>query len=104
LATGSETAVAADPVYRPAGDVVMRRIADEAVLVPVRSNVGDLDSIFTLNQTAITIWSALDGNTPLHQVIDCVCAEYEVDRETASADTLEILAQLAEVGLIEEAE
>ncbi len=96
--------MAADPVYRPAGDVVMRRIADEAVLVPVRSNVGDLDSIFTLNQTAITIWCALDGHTPLHRVIDCVCAEYEVDRETASADTREILAQLAEVGLIEEAD
>ncbi len=95
--------MAADPVYRPAGEIVMRRIADEAVLVPVRSNVGDLDSIFTLNQTAITIWTALDGNTPLQGVIDCVCAEYAVDRETASADTLAILAQLAEVGLIEEA-
>ena len=95
--------MADDAIYRHVPDIVLRRIADEAVLVPVRSNVGDLDSIFTLNQTAITIWSALDGMTPLHRVIDVVCDEYEIDRETAAADTREILAQLAEAGLIEEA-
>ncbi len=95
--------MADDAIYRHVPDIVLRRIADEAVLVPVRSNVGDLDSIFTLNQTAITIWTALDGTTPLHRVIDAVCEEYEIDRETAAADTREILAQLTEAGLIEEA-
>lgn len=89
-------------MYRQAPDIVLRRIAEEAVLVPVRSNVGDLDSIFTLNQTAITIWGALDGSTPLTRVIDLVCSEYDVDRDTAAADTREILAQFAEAGLVEE--
>ncbi len=93
-----------EAIYRHAPDVILRRIADEAVLVPVRSNVGDLDSIFTLNQSAITIWESLDGNTALQSVIDHVCAEYEVDRETAAADAREILARLAEAGLIEKAE
>lgn len=95
--------MADESIYRRANDIVLRRIADEAVLVPVRDNVGDLDSIFTLNQTAITIWDALDGTTPLHRVIDTVCEEYEVDRETAAADTREILSRLAEAGLVEEA-
>jgi hypothetical protein len=92
-----------EQVYRHAEDIVLRRIADEAVLVPVRDNVGDLDSIFTLNETAITIWDALDGATPMHRVIDTVCGEYEVDRDTAAADTREILSRLAEAGLVEEA-
>lgn len=93
-----------ETVYRQAADVVLRQIGDEAILVPIRNRVGDLDSVFTLNGSALTIWEALDGNTALHRVIDRICEEYEVDRDTAAADTREILASLAEAGLIEKAE
>jgi hypothetical protein len=90
-----------ETIYRQAPDVVLRRIGDEAVLVPVRSNVGDLDSIFTLNQSAITIWESLDGNMALHRVIDRLCTEYDVERETAAADTRELVSRLDGAGLIE---
>jgi Coenzyme PQQ synthesis protein D (PqqD) len=96
--------VADESVYRHAPDVVLRRIGEEGVLVPVKNNVGDLDSIFTLNQSAITIWETLDGTTALHRVIDRVCTEYEVDRDTAAADAGELITRLAEAGLIEEAD
>jgi hypothetical protein len=92
----------AGAVYRRAADVVLRRIGDEAILVPVRNRVGDLDSIFTLNETAITIWEALDGRTALQNVIERICEEYEVDPGTAADDAREIVSRLAEVGLIEE--
>jgi hypothetical protein len=93
-----------DPIYRHAPDVVLRRIADEAILVPVRSNVGDLDSIFTLNETAITIWELLDGNSTLDNIIERLCRDYEVDVTTAAADTREIVTRLTEAGLLEVAE
>jgi hypothetical protein len=93
----------ADAVYRRIEDVVLRRVGDEAVLVPVRNRVGDLDSIFTLNETAITIWEALDGRTTLQTVIDRVCEEYDVDAATAAADAHAIVARLTEAGLLEEA-
>ena len=96
--------MADEVVYRQATDVVLRRIGDEAILVPIRNRVGDLDSVFTLNESAVRIWESLDGITALHRVIDHVCEEYEVDRETATADAREILAHLAEAGLIERAE
>lgn len=93
-----------EAVYRRATDVVLRQIGDEAILVPIRNRVGDLDSVFTLNESAVRIWEALDGKTALHRVIDRVCEEYEVDRETATADAREILSHFAEAGLIEKAE
>ncbi len=96
--------MADEAVYRHATDVVLRRVGEEGVLVPVRNNVGDLDSIFTLNQSAITIWEALDGNTALYRVIDRVYTEYEVDRDTAAADARELIGRLAEAGLIEKAD
>ena len=93
--------MADDEVYRHAAEVVIRRIAGEAILVPIRNRVGDLDSIFTMNETAITIWEAIDGNTALHDVIDRVCDDYEVDAKTAAADTREIVMSLIEAGLLE---
>jgi len=76
---------------------VSRIIAGEAVLVPVARNSDEVDSIYTLNETASTIWGALDGQRTLAEIIDLVVAEYEVTREQAEVDLYELVAQLSEV-------
>ena len=90
-------------VYRHAGEVVMRRVGREALLVPVRNRVGDLDSIFTLNETAIVVWESLDGRTPLESVVHRLCLDYDVDRDRAATDAGEIVATLLGAGLLEPA-
>jgi len=42
---------------------VTRCIADETIIVPIRDTVGDLDSIYTLNEVGTTIWQLIDGQT-----------------------------------------
>jgi hypothetical protein len=91
-------------LYRHAGEVVMRRVGKEALLVPVRNKVGDLDSIFTLNETAIAVWESLDGTTSLEAVADKLCRDYDVDRQRAAEDAGEIVRALAEAGLLEAAD
>lgn len=91
-------------VYRHAGEVVMRRVGREALLVPVRNRAGDLDSIFTLNETAILVWEALDGKTPLEAVVERICRDFDVDPDRAAADAGEIVGTLVEAGLLERAE
>ena len=91
-------------VYRHAGEVVMRRVGKEALLVPVRNKVGDLDSIFPLNETALAVWEALDGKASLDEVIDRLCRDYDVDRGRAAEDTDEIVRTLVEAGLLEAAD
>jgi len=91
-------------VYRHAGEIVMRRVGREALLVPVRNRVGDLDSIFTLNETAIAVWEALDGHTPMDAVVERLCRDYDVDRDRAAGDAEEIVRSLLEAGLLERAE
>src|SRR5437762_8208759 len=88
-------------VYRHAGEIVMRRVGREALLVPVRNRVGDLDSIFTLNETAILVWEVLDGGASLDAIVDRVCDEYDVARDQAAADIAEIVRALSEAGLLE---
>ena len=75
-------------------DFVFRRIADEVILLPIRKNLGDLESIFTLNEVAARIWELLDGRRTLEEIRDQVVAEYEVAPETAGADLEELLRQL----------
>ena len=48
-------------VYKKSDSIVSRRIADEFILVSIRQNVGDLESIYTLNETAARIWELIDG-------------------------------------------
>ncbi len=91
-------------VYRHVGEVVLRRVGREALLVPVRNRVGDLDSIFTLNETAIVVWEAIDGKTPMDAIIDRLCDQYNVDRDRAAGDAEEIVKSLLEAGLLERAE
>lgn len=80
--------------YRKADDIVAREIADEVILVPIRNNVGDLNSIYTLNETAAFAWSLLDGQRTLQTICDQIVAEYDVDAEQAESDLLELFDTL----------
>lgn len=82
-------------------DVVLRKVGEEAILVPIRNRVGDLGSIFTLTEVALTVWSKLDGKTSLDAIVTEVCEEYDVDRDTALADVRELVGTLREEGLVD---
>jgi len=81
-------------------DLVTRCIAGETIIVPVRSNVGDLDSIYTLNETGTLIWGLIDGHTSISQIIEGLCSAYGVIPEEAEKDTLDFLNSLEEAELI----
>lgn len=88
--------------YRKSPSIVSRRIAGEMILVPIRSNVGDLESIYTLNDTGACAWELFDGQRTLGQVCEAIAAEYEVDLTEAQRDLLELAAQLVDVRALEE--
>jgi hypothetical protein len=81
-------------------DLVTRSIAEETIVVPVRNNVGDLDSIYTLNQLGTMIWELIDGRNGVSQIIDAICSAYDVAPEEAERDALEFLKSLETAGLI----
>lgn len=57
--------------------------------------------LFTLDEIATAIWSAADGRTPLREIVERrVCAEYEVDPETALRDAEELVRGLAAHGIL----
>ena len=89
-----------DARYNRDPSIVSREIAGETILVPIRRNVGDLESIYTLNETGARIWALLDGSRTVAAIRDAISEEYEVEAEAAEQDIIELLAQLESIGAV----
>jgi hypothetical protein len=80
--------------------MVSRTIGGQCVLVPLAERGADLDSIFNLNRVAAFVWERLDGKRTAAELVDAVVERFEVDRERAQADTLELLETLQQIRAI----
>ena len=76
---------------------VFRRIESETILVPIKDNVGDMGSIYNLNEIGAFIWEQLDGTRNLKAVKDKILDEYEVSPQEAEADLNEFINDLIEI-------
>ncbi len=85
-------------------DLVTRCIAGETIIVPVRGNVGDMDSIFTLNKMGTLVWELIDGRASVRQIVEAVCNEYDVTQEEAEKDVIGLIDSLEAAGLIRPSE
>jgi hypothetical protein len=91
-----------DRKFQKSDQMVSRNIAGEVVLVPLRKNVGELDNIFTLNETGAVVWNLLDGQKNLLDIMGAIIKEYEISEAEASQDLLELIDRLVEVGAVEQ--
>jgi hypothetical protein len=83
-----------DKIYSKSDSIVFRKIADEFILVPIRQNVGDLESIYTLNETGARIWELIDGKIKVRKIKEKLIEEFEVTPEEVEKDIIEHLQQL----------
>jgi hypothetical protein len=74
--------------------VVTRKTGNEYILVPVANNIADMNSVYTLNETGAFIWEQIDGKRNIGEIIELVTQEYEIDRDSASADVLEFVGNM----------
>ena len=81
-------------------NLVTRKISGETIIVPVEGHVGDLDSIYTLNEVGSTIWQLIDDPTSVDKIVTAICDQYEVTPEEAYRDVVELIDSLEAAGLI----
>ena len=86
-----------EEAFSRSGRMVGRRIGDEYVLVPLAGRGADLDSILNLNRVAAFVWEQLDGSRTGTALADALVERFEVERERAEADVLELLETLLAV-------
>ena len=82
--------------------LVARRIGSEVVLVPIRRRVGDLESVFTLNEVGARVWDLCDATRGVDEIATVVAAEYQVDQGEAARDVRTFLREASEAGVIRE--
>ena len=89
-----------EKVYEKSDAVVFRKVGDEFILVPIRQNVGDLDSIYTINEPGARIWELVDGKTKVKEIKERILGEFEVTSDEAERD-LNPRSQSARLRVIE---
>jgi len=87
--------------YQKDPNIVFRAIAGEMILVPIRRRTANLESIYTLNETAGQIWELMDGQRTLGEIRDTIVQEYDVTPKEAEADLAELVAYLEQIQAVE---
>ncbi len=82
-----------DPENIPIPDpkILGRVVDDEAVLV-----LPDLGKVKVFNEVGAAIWQLIDGKRDIRQISAHICAQFDVDADTARADTMAFIANLIE--------
>ena len=92
-----------NPRFRITGRVVLRRIGEDRLLVPVSGVAARENGVFPINETGEFMWNCLaQGRTP-EETAAAVAAEFAVSPEDALSDCREFAARLLAQRLIEEA-
>lgn len=87
--------------YIRSSSVVSRVIAGETLIVPVRGGVGDLASIYSLNEVASSIWNTIARPCRPDEIIDRIQQEFGAERQQVEQDVNTFLVEMESVGLVE---
>ena len=73
---------------------LLRRIADEWIVVPLGSASLDFDGLIRVNETGAFLWKILEIGSEREIMIDALLSEYDIDRRTAENDFDEFIEAL----------
>ena len=93
-----------DAIFTRNEEVVSRKIVDELILVPMRKDVADMETLYTLNEVGARVYELIDGKRALREIVTTIVNEFEVTEQQAESDVREFIAQLLEVESIYEVE
>ncbi|MDF2841901.1 MAG: pqqD [Herbinix sp.] len=80
--------------------LVLRKIADLDVVIPIGNNIADFNGIISLNETAAFLWKRLTLKEDLPQIVDALIEEYDVNPEVARKDIELFIEQLTQANIV----
>ena len=76
-------------------DAFSRTIQDMQIVLHSRTS-----ELHSFNPVAGRVWELIDGTRTAGEIVDAIVDQYDVERETARVDVLELLERLADKQLI----
>ncbi len=74
----------------------LKEIAGSYVVLPTGAAAVDFNGIITLNETGVFLWKKLIDGADKQSLCDAICAEYEIDEQTAMTDIEAFLQKLTD--------
>lgn len=90
--------------YRMKGRVVLRRIGEDRLLVPVSGDAARENCVFPINETGEFIWERLIKGEVPDEIAQNLTDFFEVSAAQAQADCRKFVADLLAQRLLEEVE
>jgi hypothetical protein len=90
--------------YQRTEAFVARAIAGETVLVPIRRQIGDLESIYTLNEVATFIWERLATPSTMAEIALALEDTFAGDPAEMRTDLSAFLTEILDLGAIRPAD
>jgi hypothetical protein len=87
--------------YRPAGRLVLRKIGDEHLLVPVSGRLAQETYVFPLNPAGAFIWESLASGCNVVETAGKLTQSFQVDEQQAVGDCAEFVQRLVAEDLLE---
>lgn len=87
----------ATPRLRHSADATYQIVADEAILIHLKSGV-----YYSLNEVGTAYWNLLDGERTIADCAAKIAADYDAPLDVVTSDLLEISGDLVKEGLAEE--
>lgn len=77
-------------------NIAARKLGEEMMIMSGRDS-----TLFTLDEVATVLWEAMDGITPLDQIVnEKICKEFEVEHDEALRDAQTLAEGLAQHGIL----
>lgn len=82
-------------------DFMIRNVGGENLLVPLGSQVMDLNGLIILNDTAACVWELLTEEYTLDELAAAVAERFDVAAEITRADVQTFVDEINRLGLLE---
>jgi hypothetical protein len=90
-----KTKVTLDTIYMASNDVVVRKVEDFIVIIPVESDTDDTKiEPSNLNMTGQVIWQRINGKRNLKDIVTDLSAEFKVSRKDMEKDVIGFVRKL----------
>ncbi len=83
-------------------DYLIREFNGTIYAVSAEAPADKKNDPIVLNATGRILWQLLLSNTDEAKLVDALCAEYDIKREAAEADTKKFISELSDAGLLTE--
>lgn len=83
-------------------DFMLRKIADEYIIVPTGKASQIFNGMITVNEVAAFIWENVDECETIENIVSKLLSEFDIDEDNARQDVEGFTSELIKIGMVTE--